>query len=57
MHLKENRKMQGKNDYPNILRLILTHKDKHREYHRMKKKECFSPEGKQENEKHFKIKW
>lgn len=49
--------MQGKNDYPNILRLILTHKDKHREYHRMKKKECFSPEGKQENEKHFKIKW
>lgn len=56
MLLKWNRKMQGKNESLNILKLILIYKGKHREYHRIKK-ECFSLEGKQKYEKYYKIKW
>jgi len=55
MLLNQNRKMQGKNEYLNILQLILTYKGKHREYHRIRK-ECFSPEGKKKNEKYYRIK-
>lgn len=56
MLLKWNRKMQGKNESLNILKLILIYKGKHREYHRIKK-ECSSLEGKQKYEKYYKIKW
>lgn len=56
MLLKQNRQMQGKKEYLNILQLILTYKGKGREYHR-RKKECFSLQGEEENEKYYRIKW
>lgn len=45
MLLKQNRKMQDKNDYLNILKLIL-HLERQTERIPQDKKECFSPEGK-----------